>query len=59
MQLEFDLLLRRAGNSLCISLPSVAAKTIGWAEGDSLKMIVSDTEVVIKKETVAEKKRSK
>jgi AbrB family looped-hinge helix DNA binding protein len=50
MPAEFRVKIGKVGNSLRIVIPKPAAEGLKWKEGTVLKLIVTDSEVIIRKD---------
>jgi AbrB family looped-hinge helix DNA binding protein len=52
MPAEFRVRIGKVGNSLRIVIPKPAAEGLKWKEGTVLKLIVTDSEVIIRKDDI-------
>ena len=51
MPAKFKVKLTKIGNSLRMTIPKPAVDGLGWNEGDTLSLTVSDHEITIRKAT--------
>jgi AbrB family looped-hinge helix DNA binding protein len=51
MPTKFKVKLTKIGNSLRMTIPKPAVDGLGWNEGDSLSLTVTDHEITIRKAT--------
>ena len=58
MPTVFRVKLGRTGNSLKITVPRPIVEGFGWTEGDEIELLVTDTEITLKR-TGAHPKKGK